>query len=86
MSLGPGLHKAGALALCECASTLGGIIGAWGFLALCKAMLRSWDLEGVGPAALWGAFFGVLVGTPLTFLMSMTVFRGRNLPSAGVWG
>jgi hypothetical protein len=80
-----GLPKAAALTVCECASILGGIVGALIYLGLWKAMLRSWDLQGVGQITGLGALFGVVVGIPLTILMSITVFKSRSVAIEREW-
>ena len=75
-----------AVAFCEAASTLGGVLGALGFAGLLKAMAHTWDLAGVGQMAFWGALFGILVGVPLTTIMTLTVFKPQDLSQARIWG
>jgi hypothetical protein len=73
-----GFSKAGAAILCEGASTTGGMLGALGFIGLVKALEHTWDLQGVGQTALWGAVFGILVGAPITTIMSLRALKDRG--------
>jgi hypothetical protein len=80
------LSRATVLAICEGASSVGGALGAIGFLGLWKVASHAWDFEGIGPGALWGSAFGILIGLPFTILMALTVFKKRRLPDAEGWG